>query len=169
MTSHPIVDRINRFGVIVILATAIVCTILGVVATLLGGQWNQIGEGLGGLYNLPILTLLATSALGVPALMVGIWGVIRGNSQRGTYLLAFIGPVLVLVVFLFFAHAIDPCDNGWWNNRTDFNRIPMCQRFGYELNIHNRFHLLMHTLPTWLAVIPYWFGLHRWLPMTFQK
>lgn len=161
------VDRLNGIGLSVIVATMAVSTVLGTLAVLFGGELSLLGEGLGGLYNFPILAFLATVVLAVPALLVGLVGLVRGDRRQGRYALAFVGSVAVLIFFILFAHAIDPCDNGWWSTNARYNGIPMCQRFGDEWNIHNRFHLLMHTLPTWLVVIPYWLALRRWLPQTF--
>jgi hypothetical protein len=106
-------DRLARYGWRVLLAALLVALIGGMVEVLIWEPGNGpisadcpappcAPEGLPGLSDLatvlPILGQLLAILLGFPSALVGGWDLLRGRpSDGGRRLLAFVGPVLVLV------------------------------------------------------------------------
>lgn len=132
--------------------------VLGLTAALAGGPLAELGSGPGGLFGLPFLFLvLVVLGLGIPGAIRS--GIAPGPAGRrvGRAAVLLMGPVAVALGFLAIAHALDPCVNGWWDTESRLGSIPLCERFGPELNVHTRFHLLAHAAPAAALVV-----LYRW-------
>ena len=124
-----------------------VCLVVGVAAAVTGGSLNAVGAGPGGLNGLPSLFQLVLAAAGTVAAAAELVG--RRRSRRTAVLV--VGPALVFVSFFQLAHALDPCANGRWGLRTEIAGERACQVWGGGLEIHDRFHLLMHAAPGFVA------------------
>ena len=150
--------------------TAVVSLVLGTAAALVGGPLTVLGNGFGGLYGLPDLFFLIALLLGVPGLIRGIIGSIKRNAKAARWILVFLGPLIISFGYVLIAHSLDPCDNGIWDLTTRLpGTIPACERFGSEINVHTRFHLFWHILPTLPLVWIYWKVLQRRLPEVLTR
>ncbi|CAA9560653.1 MAG: hypothetical protein AVDCRST_MAG49-2524 [uncultured Thermomicrobiales bacterium] len=126
------------------------------------------GGGLPGLSDLPVvLPVLGYGlaiALGLPSVLAGGWDLLRGRwGAGGRRLLAFVGPLLVLVGTEVVPHVISPClpaelGAGW--------QPGVCERQEHGgLDVGDRWHALDHAL---VGAVPmaalYWLALRRWRP-----
>lgn len=119
--------------------------LLGLAAAILGGPLEQLGAGFGGLGGTPgiLLTLCAVTGPIVawrrpaprPWLAVGLW------------------PLVVFVSYNLIAHWLDPCGFGLLDGASRIGTQPLCESFGRELNVHTRFHLLLHAATAAIAVL----------------
>jgi hypothetical protein len=141
------------FGLIIAVSVA-----GGLAAVLVGRGLTDLGEGAGGLFGFPslLLTLLAL-ALGLPAALIVARVVRPDDGWIGAAVLVGVGAWVVAIGYFVVAHAVDPCVNGWWDERSRIGSQPLCERFGAELNWHTRFHLLAHAAPA--AAL---FGIYVW-------
>lgn len=108
-----VADRTAGYGRRVLLAAVSVALVGGIVEVLVwqpsAGPTSDVclrppcgPEGLPGLSDvatvLPIVGYLLVIVLGIPGLLAGIWDLVHGAGRDGGHrLLAFVGPVLVLV------------------------------------------------------------------------
>jgi hypothetical protein len=157
-------DRSGYWGLVLTVGTVVTGFGLGVLVALSGGPLRFLGDGFGGGWGIPSLALLLAAVLGLPALLAAIFDLIRGRWAGATRLLLFLGPLLVGFGFDFIAHLVDPCFNGLWTIRSTLGEIPLCERFGLELNIHTRFHLLLHAAGAMPLAGLFWLALQKWYP-----
>lgn len=139
--------RLALIGLILLWLNTGVWLIFGVLATILGGEWTHFGEGLGGGWAIPGLVFDLVLLLSLPSLVIGIHGLIKRDAARAWRLLAFAGPFTIAFAFIGIAHTIDPCASHHWTLLDFWGDQRLCERFGHELNIHTRFHLLLHIAP----------------------
>jgi hypothetical protein len=137
----------------------------GIAAAVVGGSLTNLGSGAGGLFGIPsILTTLIAMFLAIPAAV----GMVRQTRRRPSWLRAATvtaaGAWIVATGYFVVAHAIDPCFNGWWDARSRIGDQPLCERFGPELNVHTRFHLLAHAAPGAILLAIYLWAIRRWAP-----
>ena len=109
------------------------------------------------------MTVRRTLAIGVGgAVAVLAAGWLLAMSRRP--LEAFIvvaGPLVVLVSYVYLAHSLDPCVLGLWQQGSSTGGVPLCENVGSEINIHRRFHLLLHSLAGIPGLILFALGLRR--------
>lgn len=157
--------RLAQIGWRIILWNTAIGLVLGLLATLVGGVLIPLGSGLGGGYAIPDLLYLLAALLGLPGMFRGIAGIIKQKKDETKWSLVFIAPLLISVGYILIAHAIDPCINEIWSLSDRIgNSIPLCERFGQDINIHTRFHYLWHILPALPLVWLYGRMLRSWLP-----
>jgi hypothetical protein len=65
------------------------------------------------------------------------------------------------IAFTMIAHSIDPCSLKIWRLNDVVGNQKLCERFGSEINIHTRFHLLLHTAPIVIVLLVYHLGFRR--------
>jgi hypothetical protein len=138
--------------------------VLGVLAAGLGAFLTPLGSGLGGGWGVPALALNLAMLLGAPSLPLAGADLARGRREGAGRMLAFWGPLLIGAGFIGIAHAVDPCLRGVWTLGSYLGSIPLCELFWPEINIHTRFHLLLHAAPAAVLVVLYWAALKRWHP-----
>jgi hypothetical protein len=149
----------------IILLTGAISLLLGLLAALVGGRLTALGNGIGGGNGIPDLVFLLAVLMGLPGLFRGLVGVVRREKHQAKWLLVFIGPLLISSGYILIAHALDPCLNGLWDLSSRIgDTIPLCERFGSEINIHTRFHYLWHVLPALPLIWLYGNALKRWFP-----
>ena len=130
----------------VIAGVTLISAVLGIVAALLG--LDALGSGPGGLWGLPMMALTLCALAG---LLLGGAGVMRsrasGEHWRALVILA--GPVLLVIAFFEGVHAVDPCASGLWDLESSLGGAPLCEPWGTgtAINVHARFHLLLHGIP----------------------
>lgn len=157
-------DRTAWIGFAIILVTIAIGLALGLVAALAGGRLTHLGDGFGGLWGAPALTLTIAMVLGLPSLVLGFLAIARKRWRNAARLLAYFGPLLILFGFVAIPHGLDPCSLGVWGPFSRVGEAMLCERWGLELNVHTRFHLFWHTAPTMILVVLYWLALRRWHP-----
>jgi hypothetical protein len=141
--------NLARLGWQIIRLDAGFSLILGLLAALAGGSLTFLGNGPGGGYGIPDLLFLLAALAGIPGLLRAIVGMRRGERGTARWALVFIGPLLISFGYILIAHSLDPCLLGMWDLASRLGgNIPLCERFGPELNVHTRFHYLWHILPT---------------------
>ena len=125
------------------------------------------GNGLPGVNDLPVvLPFLGYGlaiALGLPSLIVGGWDLLRGRwAQGGRQLLAFVGPVLVLIGTEIVPHLVSPC----LPTVLGADWVPgVCEHTSEGVDIKGRWHPLDHALVGALPmVVLYRRALRRWHP-----
>ena len=154
-------DALARVALLILAVDYTLSLILG---SLIATRWPFLedwGGGFGGGNGLPVLGYVLAVVLGVPSLLAAI----QDPSKRVGRLLAFVGPFIILVGFAGVSHALDPCVTGLWDASSRLGSQPLCERFGGELNIHTRFHLLHHALVPTVVLVPlYWLALGRLHP-----
>ena len=131
------------------LAVTGACLVLGIAAALVGGSLEGFGSGAGGLGGFPTLVLLL---LGVAGVATGLASLLR-RGDRASALVALAGPMLVFLSFFQGAHLLDPCASGRWDLRSRVGDTRLCGAWGGGLEIHERFHLLMHAAPGFAAAV----------------
>jgi len=157
-------DRLARMGLIVVVLTVSISLVLGLLAAWFGSFLTPLGSGLGGGWGIPMLALNLAMLLGLPSLLLAGADLARGRRDQAGRMLAFWGPFFVGFGFIQIAHAIDPCFRGTWTLGSYLGSIPLCELFWPEINIHTRFHLLLHSAPAVVLVGLYWAALNRWHP-----
>lgn len=158
------IDMLARAGVVIIVFTVGVCVVLGLSAALMGGSLTSLGSGPGGLGGMPMLLFLLAALLGLPSLVRGLFDLYQRRWDRLGRIVAFIAPVFIAIYFFEIPHAIDPCALGIWAPGSSWASIPLCEAWGGGWNIHARFHLFLHAVPTLLPVALYWIALRKWYP-----
>ena len=135
-----------RLGWRIILLVSGISLLLGLLAALVGGSLTALGNGPGGGNDIPDLVFSISIILG---LFLVFRGVIKREKTKTRWLFVFVGPLLISIGYILIAHTFDPCDNGLWDLSSRIGEsIPLCERFGSEINIHTRFHYLWHIVPT---------------------
>jgi hypothetical protein len=157
-------DRSARIGYWIVLITILIGLALGLIAAAAGGWWTSLGEGVGGLYGAPGATLVIAMLLGLPSLVLGFTAIVRRRWRGAVRMLAYFGPLAIAVAFVLVPHTLDPCFQGVLGPFSRLGDTPLCERFGLELNVHTRFHLLWHMAPTAVLVAGYRLALGRWHP-----
>ena len=170
-------DRLGRWGCRVLLVSAVLYLIGGIVFAIVGDAVSQpaqseesecvdppcfdldlsgleLGDVIGVLW-LP--GYLLSIGLGLPSLLAGVAAAARGRwAAGGRWLLAFVGPVMVLVGTEVVPHAVLPC-----------GVFPgVCEDVpGYGRSVTGRWHQLDHAL---VGAVPmaalYWAARRRWHP-----
>jgi hypothetical protein len=155
-------DQIAWIGFWIIVFTIAIGFALGLVAALVGGPLTRLGSGIGGLWGTLDIALILVMLLSLPSLAVGLAAIYRRHWRDAARLLAYVGPLAISFGYILIPHALDPCFVGVWGPFSTLGDIQLCERFGLEYNIHTRFHLLWHVVPTVVLVALYWLAL-RWL------
>ena len=156
-------DWLARLALVLIVLNMVISGILGVLAILIWPTFRDLGSGPGGGSGVPMLTLFAATLLGVPSLLLGLLDAARQHWYKVGRLLAFFGPLAIMLSFFFLAHALDPCARGWADLQSQIVGIQLCEPYQDMANIHTRLHLLEHVLaPTVWVVIAYWMSLRKW-------
>ena len=164
LKSYKLSDRLAHIGFIIIVLVVFISFALGLLIALLGSFLIKLGDGLGGGWGIPALALTLAMFLGVPSLIISVADIFRGRRRQTGRMVAFFGPLIISIGFIAIAHVVDPCFQGIWTLQSYWGSIPLCERFGPEINIHTRFHLLLHSSPTIVLVILYWVILRKWYP-----
>lgn len=130
---------------------------LGMAAALVGGDLTSLGSGFGGLGFGAVAVLGGLVVVGVLAA-----GWLLAVSRRPLEALIVVaGPLVVLVSYVYLAHSLDPCVLGLWQQGSSTGGAPLCEAVGSGLNIHRRFHLLLHSLAGIPGLILFGVGLRR--------
>ena len=154
-------DRLARAALLILAVDFTVSLIIGSLVAIRWPFLSEWGGGFGGGNGLPVLGYLIALFLGVPSLLAAI----QDSNNRVGRLIPFVGPFIILVGFAGVSHALDPCVTGLWDASSRLGSQTLCERFGAELNIHTRFHLLYHAIfPTVVLVPLYWLALGWWHP-----
>jgi hypothetical protein len=149
--------RLALVGYIMMWINTVFFLVLGVLAAVLGGGWAQWGAGLGGGWGLPALIFELPVLLGIPSLIIGVQGFFRKNRRKMVYLIFFFAPLFISFAFIIVAHALDPCALKIWTLNDHWGTQKLCERFGNDINIHTRFHLLLHVMPIFILLMAYRF------------
>lgn len=165
--ASAVVDHLARYAWRILLLALGFDLVAGAVIALLGRSGG--GEFLLHIQVQTIGFFLAL-ALSLPSLVAGLWDCARGQWGAGACrLLAFAGPVVVVLGAEIGSHLLVPCgvtrSLGWgtpdWGPSPCGAQAPTA--LGYE--VFERIHQLHHTL---LAGVPiaalYWLALRRWHP-----
>ncbi len=154
-------DELARIALLILAVDVTLSLIIGSLVAIRWPFLSEWGGGFGGGNGLPVLGYLVALFLGVPSLLAAI----QDSNKRAGRLIPFFGLFIILVGFAGVSHALDPCVTGLWDASSRLGSQPLCERFGAELNIHTRFHLLHHALVPTVALVPlYWLALRRWHP-----
>lgn len=153
-------------GHIVLWINTGVFLVLGILAAALGGWWSQFGSGLGGGWGLTALIFEFPVLLSIPSFIIGIQGLFTKDAQKMLLLIFFIGPLFISFAFILIAHSIDPCTLSIWTLADRWGTQPLCERFGSDINIHTRFHLIWHVAPIFVLLVPYHFLFRKIYRMT---
>lgn len=130
---------------------------LGMAAALVGGDLSSLGSGFGGLGFGAVAVLGGLVVVGVLAA-----GWLLAVSRRPIEaLIAVAGPLTVLVSYVYLAHSLDPCVLGLWQQGSSTGGVPLCESVGSGINIHRRFHLLLHSLAGIPGLLLFGVGLRR--------
>lgn len=134
--------RLRWLLVVGLLVANVVLLAMGAIAAAFGGELTSWGNGAGGLDGWADLSQTIFSlAVGVAA---GI-ATFREGRAIPIAVAVFATGLLIGTGYLIGGHLVDPCDRGWWDARNRIGDQPLCERFGFELGIHTRFHLLLHA------------------------
>lgn len=165
MRGEKWVDRLAFAGFILTMIDIVLSAVAGLIAALIGGQVTEWGSGMGGGYAIPPLANTLALLLTLPALILGIMLLIRKREGAVGRIWVFVGTFLIGFGYILIAHSFDPCIRGVWTSHSRLgDDIRLCERFGNELNIHTRFHLIWHAVPTIPLLLIYWYGLARTYP-----
>ena len=156
-------ERFARWSFWLIVINLAVWFLLGVLAALIGGPLTNLGNGLGGGWGMADLLFGLAMLLALPSLFVGFYDLFKKRSGAVSKIMAYIFALTIALGYIFIAHSLDPCFLGIWTIFSKLGAIPLCEFFGPELNIHTRFHLLWHVLPTLPLVLLYGLILKRQL------
>ncbi len=140
----------------------------GIAATVAGGTLTSLGEGFGGLYGVPSLLLTIAFLLAIPITIALIRKLKPADNWLRSTLVVAGGIAVVTFGYDFAGHLIDPCINEWWDLSSQAGGAPLCERFGSEISIHTRFHLLEHAAPAAILLWGYLIALRRWTPWATQ-
>ncbi len=144
-----------RLGFWLVTADVLVSTVVGIIGVV---AWHDAGTGPGGGWRVPGMALLLAGALGIPGFLLGIIDMARGRWHCAGRLLAVAGPLLIFLGFFFGSHLLDPCARGWVDPQAG-----SCEWSHGTWNVHERYHLLYHTLvPTAGLVALYAAAMRRW-------
>ena len=113
--------------------------------------------------TLPFLGYGLAIALGLPSLLAGGWDLLRGRGAAGgRRLLAFVGPVLIVVGTEVVPHVASPCLPA----ELGVGGLPaVCERTAQGVDVEERWHALDHALVGALPMAAlYWRALRRWRP-----
>jgi hypothetical protein len=134
--------RLRWLLVVGLLVANVVLLAMGSLAAALGGGLSSWGNGAGGLNGWADLSQTIFSlVIGVAA---GV-ATFREGRAIPVAVAVFATGLLIGVGYLIGGHLMDPCDRGWWDARSRIGDQPLCERFGLELSVHTRFHLLLHA------------------------
>ncbi len=164
-------DKLAYMGHILLWLNIGLFFILGVLATLLGGQWTQLGEGPGGGWGVPALVFNIVILLGIPSLGVSFRGILIKDSRRLARGIYFFAPMVISFAYIAIAHSIDPCALEIWRLTDRWEEQNLCERFGREINIHTRFHLFLHSAPIVIILLAYQLlfrRIYRWINPTID-
>ena len=115
---------------------------LGMAAALVGGDLTSLGSGFGGLGFWSVSVL---GGLVVVGALAASW--LLAVSRRPLEALILVaGPLAVVVSYVYLAHSLDPCVRGLWQQGSSTGGVPLCETVGSGIEIHKRFHLLLHAL-----------------------
>ena len=177
-------DRLARYGWLVLVAAVAVALIGGVIAA---ATWQPGGApppppvaecanppcfGGGGLPSardlpliLPLLGYLLAIVLGVPGLLAGAYDLLRGRPVAGSRrLLAFVGPLLVLIGMEIVPHIVNPCALSWLLGHRWLPGI-CAYNPDWGGDFADRWHALDHALVGALPLAAlYTLALRRWRP-----
>lgn len=139
--------------------------LLGLVAAFAGGDSTKLGTGPSGGWGIPDLILTFAMLLALPSFVIGFGDLFRKRAGAGVRMLAYAFPRLISVAYFVIAHIFDPCLNGIWTSFSHVGSAALCEWSGSDLNVHTRFHLLWHVLPTLPLVLLYWLFIERRYPI----
>ncbi len=154
--------RSLRWTITSLTIVIVVSLIGGTAAAAFGGSFTDLGDGAGGLFGIPApLTLLIALFIAVPAAVVTARRARRASGWLKAAIVIAAGAWIVAIGYFVVGHAVDPCSNGWWDTRSRIGDQPLCERFGRELNVHTRFHLLAHAAPASVLLAIYLGAIRR--------
>jgi hypothetical protein len=154
-------DSLAHWGLILIIYITLINLPLSMIAAY-SGSWRLLRWQEGGGWAIPALTFMIALLLGLPSLVLGLIDLKREGWQQAGQVLAFLGPLIIFVGFIFISHDLDPCHLGVWTVQSRFGSIPLCERYLGEVLIDTRFHWLLHAIPDPFLVSAYWFALRKW-------
>jgi len=143
-------------GVIVLVCA--VSVLLGLLAFVAAPRLDSFGQGPGGLWGIPMMALMLSVALAVPALLYAVTRLLTGHVRDAGLLLPAVLPWIIVVGHFAGAHAMDPCARGLLAPSAEFLGAPLCGDWYGRPETAARLHLLHHglvpTLP--LVVLQVW-------------
>ena len=158
---HIVADRLAHLGLMIIIFVTLINLPLSLLTALTGSsQLENFGNGGG--WAIPALAFLIALLLGLPSLVLGFIDLRQQRWQQVGRMLAFWGPLIIGVSFIYTSHALDPCFRELWTIQSKLETIPLCSYSLREVLIHDRFHWLLHALPDVVLVPAYWFALKVW-------
>lgn len=157
-------DRLAYASFLITVFTIAVSLILGLLAAIVGRSFTALGRGAGGAWGIPDLILTVVMLLALPSFIGGFVALFRTRSHALNRMLAYIFPLIISGVYLIVAHGLDPCLSGVWDSASKVGAVALCERFGIEFNVHTRFHLLWHVIPTLPLVGLYWLFMMKRFP-----
>jgi hypothetical protein len=175
-------DRVARWGWLVLLGSVALALVGGVTLAVWNPETENAepsvdvcetppcfgGGGLPAARDLPIILPLLgfglAIVLGLPGLLVGVWDLLRGRwALGGRRVLAFVGPMLIVVGTEIIPHLISPCVPAvlgidWLP--------PVCERsIAHGVDVADRWHALDHALVGALPMVAlYGLTRRRWRP-----
>lgn len=158
---HSWADRLGEWSFRLIVMSLSIWLILGLLAAIFGGPLTNLGSGFGGVWGVPGLVFLFATLLALPSFLIGFADLFQKQAGAIKRMLVYGFSLLIAFGYVFIAHGLDPCFLGIWHVFSKLGSIRLCEQFGGELNIHTRFHLLWHVLPTLPLVGIYWFAYKR--------
>jgi hypothetical protein len=158
---HIVADHLAHLGLMLIIVVTLINLPLSLLTALTGSSLLE-GFGNGGGWAIPELAFLITILLGLPSLVLGFIDLRQQRWQQAGRMLAFWGPLIIGISFIFTSHALDPCSRELWTLQSKLGTIPLCSYNLGEVLIHDRFHWLLHALPDVVLVSAYWFALKNW-------
>lgn len=166
---HLKADRLAHLGLMIIIWVTIMNLPLSLLTAITGSRQLK-NWGNGGGWALPELAFLIALLLGLPSLVLGFIDLRHHGWQHAGRMLAFWGPLIIGVSFIFTSHALDPCSHEIWTTQSKLGTISLCSYHLGELLINDRFHWLLHALPDVILVPVYWIALKKWhKPIAFLK
>ncbi len=130
---------------------------LGMAAALVGGDLTSLGSGFGGLGFWSVIVL---GGLVVVGALAGSW-LLAVSRRPLEALIVVAGPFAVVVSYIYLAHLLDPCVLGLWQQGSSTGGVPLCETLDSGIGIHQRFHLLLHSLAGIPGLILFAVGLRR--------
>lgn len=134
--------RLRWLLVVGLLVANGVLLVMGSLAAAFGGDLTGWGNGAGGLdgwadLSQTIFSLVVGVAAGIATF--------REGRAIPVAVAVFASGLLIGTGYLIGGHLVDPCDRGWWDASSRIGDQTLCERFGGELAVHTRFHLLLHA------------------------
>jgi heme A synthase len=147
------VDKLARYAFILLALIMAFGVVGGAIAAFTWKPFADATDLAGPLYSIQALAFFHALMFVVPSLLFGIWDLTQGRQSRGSRrLLAFFGPVMVVMGTEVLSHLFIPC--GWLDG--------LCDSDG---GIKGRWHQLHHTLVMGVPLLLlYWLALSRWYP-----